>query len=229
MSENEEDVEITACAFCKVLFSKDFISQIKENKGNLFCEYCGEKIDKMDYIIIRSAERANNDQNEPIKPIKKEDAPSTIEEKTIIKEEITPTKEEIEEQLKVFVFRRAYELLKDPHYILKLKKDQKDLDAYQLKVMAGLLRSRLIHLPFEEEWLAELSPVHRQVFEYYSDNFTRDLKSKKYFREQYMEFFQDAIQLIFGLIKGYPPKAGLQETRLKILIDLKKVFGFSFS
>ncbi|MFX1446438.1 MAG: hypothetical protein ACFFHV_23850, partial [Promethearchaeota archaeon] len=128
-------------------------------------------------------------------------------------------------QMRVFTFRRIYEILNTSEFIEKIKKGQKELPHEQTECLAKNIRISILKDPFPDVWL-ENAPISQIYLSEYYKEFLNNLSDKNY-KTEYLESFQEWIQDVFKLISGKKKITSFQETHQVEIIDaLKKNYGF---
>jgi hypothetical protein len=214
MTSDKKKIDSNHCRYCGLNYSEELIKKIKQNEVPLFCEFCGERI--MEETISNASELVESKNND--------ESSRKSEEKNI--SESSTLNDNIIEQLKLFISRRIYELFKNPKYSVKLDKKSNELAMDQLNDMSKVLRTMLICQPIPEYWFNELHNVNLYDFMKCYEKFQESAKDKKIFRKDYLEFFRETIQFVYGLKRGTIRASDLQGFQGKILKDLKKCYGF---
>ncbi|MBD3337474.1 MAG: hypothetical protein GF353_00105 [Candidatus Lokiarchaeota archaeon] len=123
--------------------------------------------------------------------------------------------------MKLFLFRRAYDLLKDPNIFYELQ-NQFNLKEDQLDVLTKMLRKLILKKGIPEEWFAELG-VYRIEFSEYFFAFSTSLKDKDFYREHFQKFLRITLQTVFQFISGELKRGDLTNSaQIAVFEDLKK-------
>ena len=130
-------------------------------------------------------------------------------------------------QMRIFTYRRIYEILYTPEFTKNLMRGQKELKKSQCECLANNLRKSLIDQPISNDWLNDAIVNPEDFFEYYNEYVKNVLSDNKYYKAEYFETFQIFFQDIFGLMSGKLKISNFRENnQVEIIEILKKYYGF---
>ena len=221
MIRNIKKIETKHCKYCGAKFPEDSLNDITDDINIIVCESCGteNKIESFEIQNDKKKERTNVKKGKSDKNRKD-----------------SSSKKEFNRQIRLYIFRTIYEMLKDPEHNFDIKENQNELTEFQLNRLAFALRKKVLEQEIQEEWLNNLNIIKQLDFKEYYENLQFILSSKRQFKENFLRDFQKAIEFVFELIKGkliiseLETEKGQEYTFIKnkkeIAEDLIKRFGF---
>ena len=211
IKENVEELGFYRCEYCGRSFPERLIKKSQRKNKSITCELCGEKNDFRDKKI---SELNDKERDYVINLTKKKDKNAELN-------------KAVNYQIRFFILRHIYEILKNSNYNTDLRKNQNELTLNQVNYFADILRNIIVNEEIREEWLIYLGKVRRIDVENEYKILQSWLKNKKIYRKKYLSLFRKAIEFIFELIISKQKISELREFKYEVAEDLKKYYGFT--
>jgi hypothetical protein len=225
MVENEvkkiERDEIIVCGACNNAIPKDFLERNIGGLKNLYCQYCGVSLN-LDFDL-----KTNNEYGEShISAIyTQEESNLTNIQQNSKESDFTLSYSNIRNALRGYIFQLIYRLLTKTPLTLKKIKNKKELKSSHINIILKKLWNELKDLNPNDLANQELVSSRRRIRNYF-EKFQLALRPYKQFRKNNFTLFAENIEFVFGLILGDYEFSNLTTSKKRIVLDLKKNFGF---
>ena len=216
-----EREEIVVCEVCNNAIPKDLLEKSAGGIKNLYCQYCGVSLnityDLIDNNVIgESPFISSNAQKESnLMNIQQNSQESNL----------ALSYSNIKNALRRHFFQLIYQLLKSTPLTQRKIQNKKELKSSHINIILKKLWKELKDLNSNDLANQELISSKRRIKEYF-DKFQSSLRPYKKFRKINFALFAENIEFVFGLILGDYEFSNLTTSKKRIVLDLKKSFGF---
>jgi len=213
--------EIIVCGVCNNAIPKDYLENSLGGIKNFYCQYCGvplnlthnpinNNVSGRDPIISTNTQKETNLTN-----IKKNGEEN----------DFALSYSNITNAIRSYIFQLIYQFLKNTPFTLKKIQSKKELKSSHINIILKKLWKELKDLNPNDLAKQELVSSKRRIKNYFEE-FQSSLRPYKKFRKINFALFAENIEFVFGLILGDYEFSNLTTSKKRIVLDLKKSFGF---
>jgi len=213
--------EIIVCGVCNNAIPKDYLENSLGGIKNFYCQYCGVPLN------LTSDPINNNVSGKGliISPKSQKESKLTNFDENNQENDFTLSYSNIRNALRDYMFQLIYQLLKSTPLTLKRIQNKKELKSSHINVILKKLWNELKDLNLNDLANQELVSSKRRIRNYF-EKFQLALRPYKQFRKNNFTLFAENIEFVFGLILGDYAFSNLTTSKKRIVLDLKKSFGF---
>ena len=179
----------------------------------IFCPYCGTQ-------IILKKNKGKNEEDKKLLEISAE-----TKEKDDMK--FSLTEKEIRHIIRMFIYRNIYQLIKQTKSNMKRLTWQKDISTSQIAHVSSKIRKILLKTSNPGQVTTKhLNNPRLKKIENYLKTVKAFIKERKTFRKKYAHLLAEIIEFSYNIIRGDYEFEDLTETKRRIVLNLKELFGF---
>ena len=212
--------EIIVCGACNNAIPKDLLEKSAGGVNNLFCQYCGVSLNLINEPNDSEASESLNITNYP-----QEVSNLTIIQQNRQKRELSLSHSNIKNALRTYIFQLIYQVLKSTPITFKKIQSKKELKSSHINIILKKIWKELKVLTPNDLATQKLVSSNRRIKKYFEE-FQSTLRPYKHFRKNNFALFAENIEFVFGLILGDYEFSNLTPSKKRIVLDLKKSFGF---
>ncbi|MBY8992473.1 MAG: hypothetical protein KGD58_17130 [Candidatus Lokiarchaeota archaeon] len=213
--------EIIVCGACNNAIPKDFLERSVGRVKNLYCQYCGVSLN-LDYDLKINNEDGENHNNTLYT---QEESSLTNIQQNSQESDFSLSYTNIRSSLRSYIFQLIYQLLKSTPFTLKKIQNKKELKTSHINIILKKIWNELKDLNPNNLANQELVSSKRRIKNYFEE-FQSSLRPYNNFRKKNFALFAENIEFVFGLILGDYEFSNLTTSKKRIVLDLKKRFGF---
>ncbi len=216
-----ERKETLVCETCNNTIPKEILEKSVEGVKNLYCQYCGVSLnlfpDPIDNIV--------SGESPIISPNTQKESNLTKIKQISQKSDLTLSYSNIRNALRSYIYQLIYQLLTNTPVTLKKMENKKELKSSHINIILKKLWNELKDLNRNDLANQELVSSRRRIRNYFEE-FQSSLRPYKKFRKVNFALFAENIEFVFGLILGDYEFSNLATSKKRIVLNLKKSFGF---
>ncbi len=216
-----ERKEAIVCKTCNNTIPKEFLENSLAGVKNLYCQYCGVSLN----LTQDSIENIGYDERPTISSNTPKELSLTINNENNQDNGFTLSYLNIQNALRDYMFQLIYQLLTSTPLTLKKIQNKKELKISHINIILKKLWNELKDLNPNDLATQELISSKRRIKNYF-EIFQLALRPYKQFRKNNFALFAENIEFVFGLILGDYEFSNLTTAKKRIVLDLKKSFGF---
>jgi hypothetical protein len=213
--------EIIVCGVCNNAIPKDHLENSLGGIKNFYCQYCGVPLnltyDPIDNIV--------SDEDPIISSNTQKESSLTNIKKNRQESDFALSYSNIRNALRSYIYQLIYQLLKSTPITLKKIQNKKELKSSHINIVLKKIWKELRDLNPNDLANQELVSSKRRIKNYFEE-FQSSLRPYKNFRKKNFVLFAENIEFVFGLILGDYEFSNLTTSKKRIVLDLKKSFGF---
>jgi len=217
--------EIVVCGECNNAIPKDYLKNSLGGIKNFYCQYCGVPLNLTHDPIYNVVSGGSPNISPNISPNTPKESNLTKIQHNSQESNFALSYSNITNAIRSYIFQLIYQLLKSTPITLNKIQSKKELKSSHINIILKKLWKRLKDLNPNDLANQELVSSKRRIKNYFEE-FQSSLRPYKKFRKVNFALFAENIEFVFGLILGDYEFSNLTTSKKRIVLELKKNFGF---